>query len=340
MNLKSLPEAVLEHLNRLTIYGLKPAWVQINHNHPVNWGGDWEHFGVPSFDKRGELDEQLPFIAGMLGEGFADIDLPFMEMDNGIIVDVYLFHAEESDWLLLLDASERAERHQRLQQAANELSLLRGRQSKLLDQYLGASMAEKLASGLFEMDADGERREITTMFVDLRNFTVFNESHEPAVVMATLNEYLDAMIQPILAEAGIVDKITGDGAMALFGVMPSVIPASIHAVKAAIAMQKSVMVLNVERREQKLPTLDIGVGIASGTAVLGILGSKDRRTITVIGRHVNLAARLESQARPNEILLDEATFEMTGNFGFEYVIDELILKGISSPVKTYRIKIS
>ncbi len=340
MNLKNLPGAVLEHLNRLTIYGLKPAWVQISRNRPVSWGGEWAHFGVSSFDKNGELDEQLPFIAGMLDDNFADIDLPFMEMDNGSIVDVHLFREQGSDWLLLLDAGTRADRHQKLQQAANELSLLRGQQSKLLDQYLGASMAEKLASGLFEMDADGERREITTMFVDLRNFTVFNESHEPAVVMATLNEYLDAMIQPVLMEAGIVDKITGDGAMAIFGVMPSVIPAAVHAVQAGIAMQRAVASLNAERSRQGLPVLDIGIGIASGTAVLGILGSKDRRAISVIGRHVNLAARLESQAKPQEILTDESTFGVAGNFGFEYVVDELSLKGIAGPVKVCRIKVS
>jgi len=334
--MSALPDAVVQHLNRLTLHDLKPAWIRLNGEFPEDWGGDWACYGGLSLQKDMPVDQSFPFLFGLLTKQQDDLHLSFIEMEDGNFADIHMFQTNEAHWILFLDATEKAAQYQQMQQIANELSLLRGKQTSMLNQYLGAPVVEKLAEGLLGMNIDGERRDISTMFADLRNFTVFNESHEPTVVMSVLNEYLDAMIQPVLHEAGIVDKITGDGVMAVFGVMPSEIASAVHAVKAGKEMQKAVSKLNLERSSRGVPLLDIGIGIASGTAVLGILGSKERRSFSAIGRHVNLAARLEGQAKACEIVLDEPTFYGMDGPEEQFEKCELSLKGIAGKVTAYR----
>ncbi|MDQ6976896.1 MAG: adenylate/guanylate cyclase domain-containing protein, partial [Ghiorsea sp.] len=115
--------------------------------------------------------------------------------------------------------------------------------------------------------------------------------------------------------------------MAAFGVLPSQHHSSLDALQTAKQMIQAVHQLNQQRLNQGLEQLGIGVGIASGEAVLGVLGSHERRTFTAIGRHVNLAARLESNARVGEILIDEATHQTLAK-PISFTPVTLTLKGI------------
>jgi len=210
----------------------------------------------------------------------------------------------------------------------------------LLRQVLNRYVAEDVAEIILEdpdqqLQLGGETRTVTVLFADIRGFTPFSENYSAEVVFETLNLYLCAMIPPLLDETAILDKIIGDEVMAVFNILPTVEPAPNHAVKAAIRMLEAVSAVNDTRRDNDEPTLDIGVGIATGPVALGVLGSKRRKSISVIGSHVNLAARLQNVARPRQIVIDQNTFDQTSTFQKTFAPVVVDLKGFDKPVKVF-----
>lgn len=123
--------------------------------------------------------------------------------------------------------------------------------------------------------------------------------------------------------------------MGIFGVLPTRESAPKQAIKAALGMMAGVSDVSKRLQADNGSTFKIGIGIASGPVALGILGSKDRRTFTAIGHHVNLAARLEGQARSGEILIDRNTFEKLDNMQTFFSAITLSFKGIAEPLPTY-----
>jgi len=302
------PEAVTRFFSEHVIGHFKPAWIKMQEGKAVAWQGDFSSYGLAEVHAGDDVELLFPALQGMLADIGEPLSLMYMELFDGLYVHVHLFCADDSDWLLLLDASESAKIEQHVQQVANEQTLRGSRQNKIMDRYLGIAIASKLSLGMANLQAEGERRHIATLFADIRGFTVFNESHDPVVVMATINEYLNVMLQPVLDGSGMVDKIIGDGVMAVFGIIPSDLSCEEQAMQAARKIQAGISELNRKRAGLGLVQLGVGVGVASGEAVLGILGNRDRRTFSVIGRHVNLASRLESQAQPGEIILDQRMY--------------------------------
>lgn len=185
-------------------------------------------------------------------------------------------------------------------------------------------------------EEDGERKEATILFADVRGFTPFSEYQSPDEIFRTLNLYLRAMITPILEESGMLDKIMGDAVMGIFGVLPcSGIPAD-HAIRCTVRMLDLVREVNHQRMSEGRSPLDIGIGLATGPVVVGFLGTSDRRSFTAIGHHVNMAARLESQARPGEILIDDTTYKKaTDPLKSRFTIISLNLKGFANSSLVY-----
>ena len=215
------------------------------------------------------------------------------------------------------------------------MNLRHDRQSKSLGQYLGKEIIERLEEGLAAIDASGERRELAVLFADIRGFTRFSESSTPEAVFETLNVYLGSMIPAVLDERGVLDKIIGDEIMAVFGMIPADVPAPVLAVRAAKRILSDVSRLNYQRDRKGMPVLFVGAGIATGPVSVGVLGSDSRKWITVIGNHVNLAARLQGQARANQMVVDSGTLSALGDHaqGFKEKVVEL--KGYSTPVTAY-----
>ncbi len=123
--------------------------------------------------------------------------------------------------------------------------------------------------------------------------------------------------------------------MALFGVLPSTESPPTQAIKAALRMIESVRDVGKVRQADNLSALDIGIGIASGSVALGIIGNKDNRTFSAIGYHVNLAVLIENQARPNEILIDENTFDRINSMQKYFSATTLLLQGMVEPSRIY-----
>jgi len=328
MTNERLPQPLYQHIANHTIQQLEPAWLQLKKGSDciTQAGGAWQHY-CPQQPQIGQHATILcDALMGMLPitENF---ELPQIQLQDGKYTDIFALSGEQHDWLLFCDVTLNTLQLQQYQQVSNDLTLLKAQMKQTLHRYIGHEISERIAQGDMQLDTAGERKTIATLFVDIRGFTPFNERHDAQVVMQTLNDYMHCMLPAIMQQHGMIDKIMGDGVMAVYGILASDKDCCLNALHSAKQMIQAVYALNKQRLNQGLEQLGIGVGIASGEAVLGILGSHERRTFTAIGRHVNLAARLESNARVGEILLDQATYQAL-NQPHAFTPVTLTLKGI------------
>jgi adenylate cyclase len=196
-------------------------------------------------------------------------------------------------------AVENVRAHERL--AREEVA--RANYGRFLPEYVVKQMLENPES--FKLG--GVNQKITVLFADIRGFTRLSEHAPPERVVQLLNKYFSAMTDIIFAHGGTLDKYIGDGLMALFGA-PTVTPEdATNAVNAAVAMQRRILNINEELREEGLPEIGVGVGLHTGEAVVGYIGSERRSEYTAIGDTVNTASRLESNSKGGQILVSEAT---------------------------------
>jgi adenylate cyclase len=196
-------------------------------------------------------------------------------------------------------AVENVRAHERL--AREEVA--RANYGRFLPEYVVKQMLENPES--FKLG--GVNQKITVLFADIRGFTRLSEHAPPERVVQLLNKYFSAMTDIIFAHGGTLDKYIGDGLMALFGA-PTVTPEdATNAVNAAVAMQRRILNINEELREEGLPEIGVGIGLHTGEATVGYIGSERRSEYTAIGDTVNTAARLESNSKGGQILVSEAT---------------------------------
>jgi class 3 adenylate cyclase len=299
----------------------------------VQWGGALEHYRIQTPCVGMPVSQLLTCTEGLFPMPSEELLLECVALSPYAVVDLHFFSTNDQLWLLLLDASGKAEHQRLLQQKANELVLLRDAHARLLDQHLGKGMTERLLKIGF--DNRGERRELSVLFADIRGFTAYCEHRPPVDVFDMLNAYLAAMIRPVLDGGGVVDKIVGDAVMAVFGLLPSGWGAPDLAVATAREILKRTAVVAADRQQAGHPVMGVGVGIGTGPVVLGVLGSKDRRTLSVTGHSVNLAARLESRAAPGEILMDARTADLLTGDRTGLTTKVLDIKGMDKPITAF-----
>ncbi|MEM7175569.1 MAG: adenylate/guanylate cyclase domain-containing protein [Chlamydiota bacterium] len=167
---------------------------------------------------------------------------------------------------------------------------------------------------------EGERKKVTILFSDIRNFTTLAEKLAPEQVLKLLNEYFEEMIEVIFQYGGTLDKFIGDGLMVEFGAPLEDAEQELHALLAAIQMQHRLQKLSSRWEKEGRHQFEMGIGIHTGLAVLGNIGSVRRMEYTAIGDTVNIAARLEQMTKKVKkmIIVSESVYEKTkGNFDFE-----------------------
>jgi adenylate cyclase len=175
-----------------------------------------------------------------------------------------------------------------------------------LRHYMAAPLLETLLASPSPPSLGGERQTVTILFLDFCDFTATTINYPADEVVRILNEYFALLTTAVLENGGYLDKIMGDGFMALFNVPVSQSAHATMAVRSAMEMRKRVNQWNQEQTGP-LPLMNIRVGIHTGEAIVGNIGTSNLMNFTAIGREVNLTKRLEEEAMPGQILISLAT---------------------------------
>jgi adenylate cyclase len=217
-----------------------------------------------------------------------------------------------------------------------------GRQKQAIRRMFAQYMSEKVITHLLahpeRLQLGGERRRVTLFFSDLAGFTSLSEGLAPEKVVGLLNDYLSRMTDIILEEEGTVDKFEGDAIMAFWGAPLPQEDQALRACRAALRQQAALAELNRRFAELGLPPLAMRIGLHSGDAVVGNLGSQKRFDYTAIGDSVNLASRLEGLNKfyGTGILASEATRQECGDGVLFREIDRVAVKGRETPVAVFQ----
>jgi len=205
--------------------------------------------------------------------------------------------------------------------------------------YVSQEVLEKILSSGSTSALKGERRRITVLFSDIRGFTAMAETMAPEEVVSFLDDYFERMIEIIFRNHGTLDKFLGDGLMAIFGAPADDQFQEEHAARAAIEMQTELQNLSGRLEQEGQPPIRIGIGINSGSAVVGNVGSAMRMEYTAIGDTVNVAARLETLTRElsADILASESTYDSVRHLVGAREMGPVSIKGRLHPVMCYAI---
>ena len=221
-------------------------------------------------------------------------------------------------------------------------SRLRKQIKKQFEHYLDPGMVKKLQKDPSLLKLGGEKRDMTFLFCDIRGFTPISEKYKgnPEGLTKLINRFLTRMTDVIIANGGTIDKFMGDCIMAFWNAPIEDPDHEQHAVQAAIDMQDELLKLNVQLAAEGLPTIAIGIGVNTGEALVGNMGSNQRFDYSVIGDAVNLAARLESSSKTlgKTLVVGEDTVKTAKQkYYFDY-IDQITVKGKTEEIKVYTVK--
>jgi class 3 adenylate cyclase len=211
--------------------------------------------------------------------------------------------------------------------------LLKERYRSLLDTVVSPDVATELLKG--ELRLGGETRQVTTLFADVRGFTRLTEHLPPESVIGMLNEWLELAATVIAEEGGIVDKYVGDMVMAVFGAPMADPDQALRAVRAAVRLRDVAAEVDNARRLRGDAPFTIGIGVNTGLAVAGNMGSSRRLNYTVLGASVNAANRLCAEANPGEVLIGEATYQEVAAHVVATRLAPRVSKGFSVAVTPY-----
>ncbi len=250
-----------------------------------------------------------------------------------LTLEVYVYQ----DKLLLLarDVTAEGNLEQRITQTRNELHLLSeqlqqssARLDTIVRRFVPSAIVDEMLRDERKALPGGERREISVVFADLRSFTHWSEARSPETVLRTLN-YLWAIVISIAAEYnGTVNQFMGDGVMLMFNAPE---PQSDHAF---LALQCARELAQINSGE---PGLRFGVGVNSGPVVVGNLGSSERLSYTAIGTTTNVAHRLQSIARPGQVIFGKATHQRVAGRVACRPLEAVQLKGLSAPLQIFEL---
>ncbi len=221
-------------------------------------------------------------------------------------------------------------------------SRLRKQIKKQFEHYLDPGMVKKLQKDPSLLKLGGETRNMTFLFSDIRGFTPISEKYKgnPEGLTKLINRFLTRMTDVIIANGGTIDKFMGDCIMAFWNAPIENTKHREMAVKSALEMTVALADLNMHLQAEGLPKINVGIGINTGDALVGNMGSEQRFDYSVIGDAVNLASRLESSSKTlgKTIVIGEDTRHTIETiYPFEY-IDSITVKGKTESIKVYTIK--
>jgi adenylate cyclase len=298
---------------------------------------------VAMLSQDAKTDEQFEGAESIVAQGVRSTICAPLVTQSGVHGVLYAdrldpFAAFSQDHLELISAVaaqtavtvETVKAHERL--AREEVA--RANYSRFMPEYVVKQLLENPNS--FRLG--GANQTITVLFADIRGFTTFSENENPEKVVGLLNLYFSAMTGIIFEHGGTLDKYIGDELMALFGAPTTTPQDAENAVKVAAAMQKRMLTLNKELVDLGFSEIAIGIGLHTGEATIGYIGSEQRSEYTAIGDTVNLASRLQSNALGGQILVSEATAKAAGDILPFIKREPLIVKNRLQPVDLFEVK--
>ena len=205
----------------------------------------------------------------------------------------------------------------------------------LFGRYVSPQVASEILSlaNADQLKLGGARREVTVMFADMRGFTAMSERLGPEEIVATLNKYLSVLIERVLANEGMINKFAGDNIMAVWNAPQDQSDHALLAVKAAIEGQQA---MESMPQDESQPKVQFGIGINTGPAVAGNVGSEGRTEYTIIGDAVNIASRLCSNAPGGQVWIGPHTYEVVKNEVEVEALEPQKFKGKAEPIPVYR----
>ena len=209
--------------------------------------------------------------------------------------------------------------------------------SEIFGKYVSPGVLDEILEDPPELG--GEDKEVTVLFSDIRGFTSMSESMQPEEVVGVLNDYLTTMTDIILAYGGTIDKFIGDAIMAVFGAPIHYTDHTLRAAKAALKMREALKGLWAKWAAEQKPPFDIGIGISTGEAIVGNIGSVRRTEYTAIGDIVNLGARIEPLNKEfnTHILISEAVYERTKDSVVVSEIGQVKVRGKKQEVRLFEL---
>ena len=226
---------------------------------------------------------------------------------------------------------ERETLRRRVERSTHELERLQRSFSRFAPPELVERIIEAGSLG------SGDRREVTVMFTDIRDFTRISEKQDPVVVIEVLNGYFSEMSRIIRAHHGLVTRIMGDGIMSVFGALEQNPWHALDAVEAAVDMTQALEHYNEALRTRRFPGLRFGIGIHCGSVVAGVVGSEELLEFTVMGDVVNVASRIEGLTRQfdSDILITKEVRDRIGDRFRLMEMHPVQLKGKSNYIDTW-----
>ena len=238
--------------------------------------------------------------------------------------------ADEDEVLWTLsDITERVNAQRNIEALASKLS-----------KYLSPQVYESIFSGKKNAIIEASRKKLTVFFSDIKGFTEITDRLEPEVLSSLLNNYLNEMSKIALKYGGTIDKFVGDAILIFFGdpETKGEKEDALACVSMAIEMRKRMQYLRAQWENQGISNpLEIRIGINTGYCNVGNFGSEDRLDYTIIGGEVNLASRLESNAKTGEILVSHETFALIKENITCEKKEEINVKGIAHKIQTYQV---
>ncbi len=205
------------------------------------------------------------------------------------------------------------------------------------NRYVSRDVADEILREPERIRLGGDRRDVTVLFADIRGFTSISTRMEPEMVVEVLNRYFTLITEVIFRFEGTIDKFIGDAVMSVFG-SPIASPSHLeHGVKAAMAIKFAVEEMNSICLKRNLTQLDVGIGLDSGTVIVGNMGSKMRMEYTAMGYAVNMASRLTDLARSGDMLITETVYESIKDNVSADRMSEVAIKGFEGPVTLYNL---
>jgi len=225
-----------------------------------------------------------------------------------------------------------------LEQAVSQ-EVEKRRVRQLFSRFISPEMVDQMMSTQ-DLNTLNKRADISILFSDIRGFTTLSEKLAPEDVVALLNPYLEAMSNVIHRHGGTVDKYEGDAILAFFGEPVPYKDHALRALRTALDMHTELAVLRKQWEKEGRPSqIDIGIGINSGEVFVGMLGSEQRISYTVIGDNANLASRLQDLTKTYDwpLLISESTYQQVKDKFETELVDSVLVKGKTKPVNVYKV---